>query len=174
MQAEQIYPLFLESPIEGASKTYGQLFEEICRTASDMPHCYVVAVQDSACIHALHRAAVFQFPLGGKVEEWHNKIMIFNGDVCTVPNVPANVHATSVATGHSNSLQGLLVANLHHAALHGRRGSKSDGLHCKRCPSGAIRRSVNPEGHVGAAFAGSHLPCRKCCNWASQHPLCSR
>jgi hypothetical protein len=81
VQAGQIYPLF-ESPLEGPGKSHGQLYDEIRRTASDMPHCYLMALRDNERIHAFHRAAVFQPPLGGEAEEWHDKIMLFNGDVC--------------------------------------------------------------------------------------------
>jgi hypothetical protein len=82
VQAGQIYPLF-EPPLEeGPSKSHGQLYDEIRRTASDMPHCYLMALRDNARIDAFHRVAVFQPPLGSEVEEWHDKIMIFNGDVC--------------------------------------------------------------------------------------------
>jgi hypothetical protein len=47
-----------------------------------MPHCYLIAIRDNTRIYAFHRAALFQPPLGGKVDQWHDKIMIFNGDVC--------------------------------------------------------------------------------------------
>jgi hypothetical protein len=80
VQAGQIYPLF-ESPLEGPSKSHGQLYDEIRRTASDMPHCYLMALRDNPRFHAFHRVVVFQPPLGGEVGEWQDKIMIFNGDV---------------------------------------------------------------------------------------------
>jgi hypothetical protein len=43
VQARQIYPLF-ESPHKGAFKNHGQLYDEIRRTAPDLPHCYLVTV----------------------------------------------------------------------------------------------------------------------------------
>jgi hypothetical protein len=81
VQPELIYQLFAV-PLEGEYRSHGQLNEEIKRIASEMPRCYLMCFRDSPHIHAFHRASVHQPALGAIAEEWHDKVILFNGDVC--------------------------------------------------------------------------------------------
>lgn len=100
---ERAYSLFVTPTEEGPFKTHAQLYEEMKRTASEMPHGYLVAQRDSEWLQLYHRTLVFPTPLGMEPEEWHDKVMLFNGDVMGTQmpqafHAPAQLLAQSTAT----------------------------------------------------------------------------
>ena len=67
--------------VEGTGKNSDELYAQIKATRDEMPHAYVMMIKDTRRLMLLHRTMHFVTAMGGSLEPWQEKVLMFSGDV---------------------------------------------------------------------------------------------